>query len=122
GELEAEQELVLSVLTMATHHVPQVGLGEVVVRQVDTTVARCDQIGMEAPSLLSGTDLDTHEDLRFFPRGKPVIELRDLAIAEHLAQPQKGAWALWDGDREHSLTPGAELRALGHVAQSIEVD
>src|SRR5690606_2633914 len=43
-------------------------------------------------------------------------------IPQHATQLEERPRALRDGDGEHRLATRAELRALGHIAQAIEVD
>ena len=51
-----------------------------------------------------------------------VVELRDAAAPEQLAEPEEAARLLGDLHREQRLSLGADVGALGHVPQAVEVD
>ena len=54
--------------------------------------------------------------------GIAVIELGHGAAADDLAEAQEAAGAFGDLDREHRLAARAEVGALGHVAQAVEIE
>ncbi len=65
---------------------------------------------------------EADEDLRGLLALVTVVELRDIAVAEQLAEAQEAARLLRNRDREQRLALAAEVGALRHVPQAVEVD
>ena len=73
----------------------------------------------EASARLARGDADEHVGLPLV--GDPVAELRDVAIADDLAQPPEAPPLLGDRDREQRLALLADLGTLGDEAEPVEV-
>src|SRR3970282_1781840 len=64
---------------------------------------------------------DADEDLRLLGRRIAVLELRDVARADRLAEAQESAGALGDLHGQQCLAMLAELGPLADVAQAVEI-
>src|SRR5690348_7913787 len=71
--------------------------------------------------MTAGAERESHEDARLRAALKSIVELGDGALTERLAELEEAATLLGNLDREQRLALGAEVTALGHVAQPIEV-
>ena len=96
-------------------------LGQFVVGQVQGRESGRAQALGDGGGVASALDLDAHEDVRLPGVGDPVIELRDIARPDRLAKAPEAAALLGDGDGEHGLALLADLGALGHESQPVEV-
>src|SRR5579862_6458235 len=72
--------------------------------------------------MTAGTEPAADEHARLLTALKAVVELRDTALAERLAELQEAAAPLGNLDCEQRLAFGTEVGALGHVTQPIEVE
>src|SRR5690606_29167331 len=68
------------------------------------------------------TDIHADEDLGALAPLLAVVELGDVARAEHAAELKEAALLLGDLHRQQHLAAGAQVGTLGDVAQAVEVD
>src|SRR5690606_4675286 len=122
-KLETVDELVGDVRHMAADHVPDVQLRELVVREIEHLVAADRELLEQRLRFAAPVpQRDTDEDPRLLRRRVAVVEFRDAARADRLAEAQKLALALGDLDGDQRFAMLAELGALRDVAQTVEVD
>ncbi len=108
---------------MAAYHVADMQLGQLVVGQVEHREALLAQaIDQRLARIVLRMGLHADEDVRFAVGVVAVVELGDLALADRLAEGLEAAWPLGDGHGDDRLALLAQLGALGHVAQAVEVD
>src|SRR5690606_2206862 len=97
GKLEAEQPLVLDDAPAAADHVPHVQLGELVVAQVLEGIAALAQPLDEVRPLRGAVpELYPHEDVGTVRVAVAIVELRDAAAADRLAERPEAARTLRD--------------------------
>lgn len=75
-----------------------------------------------AELLVTAGEAHRDEQRRLLGIGIAVVELGHHAGPELTAEIEEGPLALGDGHRQHALALLANLAALRHVAQAVEVD
>mmetsp|Transcript_9617 Transcript_9617/g.22294 ORF Transcript_9617/g.22294 Transcript_9617/m.22294 type:complete len:496 (+) Transcript_9617:394-1881(+) len=120
-ELEAEQALVAGQLAAATDHMPDMLLGELIVRQVQGLEASLAEGAGQPGGFIGLGDRNAHEDVGDAGIGDAVVELGHAARAEQFTEALEAAARLRNGHREQGLAALADLRPFGDEAQPVEV-
>ena len=79
------------------------------------------QAGEYAFQVLLAADLHADEDMGGARIGEAVIELGDVAAADHGTEALEAARLFRNGHRDNGLAPLAQLGTLGHMAQAVEI-
>ncbi len=121
-KLEAIQHLVLHAACMPAYHVAHMQLRHFVFGHVGDRIVRLAQRLYDRVALaVSLGQAEADEDLGRLIALVAVVELGDAALAEHFTEVQKAARLLrYDGCQQR-LALGADIRALRHVPQAIEI-
>jgi hypothetical protein len=107
---------------VAADHVADVQLGQFVVGQVEHREALLAAARPARARVVFRVGLHADEDVRFAAGVVAVVEFGDLALADGLAERLEAARPLGNGHGDDRFALLAQLGALGHVAQAVEVD
>src|SRR6185295_9874548 len=106
------------------HHVAHVQFRHLVVGHVLHTIATGAQLRDDGVPLGAAlADAEPYENLGGMRRSvtlllHAIVELRDAALAEQLAEPEEAERLFRNFPRQQGLTLAAEIRTLGNVAQA----
>ncbi len=121
-KFEPVQTLVREAARLTAHHVAHVQFGHFVVGHVAGRKARCgnavEQSVAFSPAL---REREPDKNLRRLQIAVPVVELRNAAPAQKLAEPQKRTRHLGNLDGKQRLALRAQIRPLGDVPKAIEI-
>src|SRR5690606_8561865 len=121
GKLEPEQHLVLCQRRAAAHHIPKVSLRKLVASQVQSFQSLLAERIRQLFRFVRRADLYPDENMCLFGIRDPVVEFSDTALAQCLAEPAKAPALLRDRQCKQRLAGLADVGALGHKAQAVEV-
>ena len=108
---------------MPADHMADVQLGQFVLGEVQHRETLAGQAGHQrAARVVLRVGLHADENVRFAARVVAVIEFGDLAFAHRFAEGLEAARPLRDRHRDDGFTAFTQFGALGHVAQTVEVD
>jgi hypothetical protein len=108
---------------MPADHVPQVQLGQFVIGQVQHREALRAKAGDQGLArVVLRVRLHADEDVRLAVGVVAVVEFRDLALADGLAERLEAARLLGNGHGNDRFAAFAQLGALGDMAQAVEID
>src|ERR1700730_5371618 len=121
-EFEAVQQFIADAARVPADHVAHVQLRHLVIghvgdREIRGAQALHHRVLLRAPL----AERETHEDLRAIRAGVAVIELRNAAPSEHLAEMQEAPRLLGNHHRQQRFALAAEIGTLGDVAQPVKV-
>ncbi|MNV00271.1 hypothetical protein D3C71_904300 [compost metagenome] len=121
GKLEAEQAFAARQRRTPAHHVADVLLGYLVVRQVGGGKALLLKRRQDLGRFTAPRDLHADEDAGRPGIGDAVIEFRHAALPDDPAKAPEAAALFRYGHREHGLARLAHLGPVGHEAHAVEV-
>nr|GEU28525.1 hypothetical protein [Tanacetum cinerariifolium] len=121
GEFEAVQQLAVGQRALAAHQVAHVGLGQLVVGQV-----QCAEIvGLEGARqrarFAAVGDLHADEHMGFVLVADAVVELGDVARSHQRAKALEAAALLGQRDGKQRFARLAQFRAFGNETQAVEI-
>ena len=96
-------------------------LGELVVGEIQAGEARLLQIVDQVLFIAAAAGLHPHEDVGTAGIRQPIAEFGEVALPQQRAERAQTPCPLWDFHRQHRFAVFADLRALRHEAQTIEV-
>ncbi len=122
-KLEAVETLTKGPGRAAANHVTHMILGQLALGHIDHRVAVAAELIDDLAQLFITTgEAHRDEQRRLLGIGVAVVELGYHARPKLTAEVEEGPLALGDGHRQHALALLANLAALRHVAQAVEVD
>ena len=120
-ELETIQQFVMGQRTFAADQMADMQLGQLVTGQVERLVAVLFKRARQHPGLAAAAHLQADKHMRFAGIADAVIELGHVARTDQAAETAEAATLLGHGHGKHGLARFAQLGALGHETQAVEV-
>ena len=121
GEFEAVQDLVAGERGLSADEVAKVDFGEFITGEIKRREAGPFQLVGDLGGFVPVLGLDADEHVGFRSVADPVVELRHRPVTDLGTEPTERAALLRDRHGKDGLPPFADLGALRHEAEAVEI-